>query len=103
MPDTIKEILDKNSLDSDNFKELKVTVPCNEGKNYVNMNVDVREGGRHAVKMTEDEFKQEMIHVYHEYAMEQDKKYKYDLRPTPTPDNFVYSLCYNNKLNNTLL
>lgn len=99
LPDTIKEILDKNSLGSDNFKKLKVTVPCNEGKNYVNMNVDVREGGRHAVKMSVEDFKDEMIHAYHEYAMEQDKKYKYDLRPTPTPDNFVYSLCYNNKLN----
>lgn len=58
LPDTIKDILDKNSLGSDNFKQLKVTVPCNEGKNYVNMDVDVREGGRHAVKMTEETFKQ---------------------------------------------
>ena len=99
LPNMIKEILDKNSLGSDNFKKLKVTVPCNEGKNYVNMNVDVRNGGRHAVKMTEDEFKQEMIHAYHMYVMEQEKEYKYDLRLTPTPDNFVYSLCYKNRDN----
>lgn len=99
LPDTIKEILDKNSLGSDNFKKLKVTVPCNEGKNYVNMNVDVRNGGRHAVKMTEDEFKQEMIHAYHMYAMEQESKYKYDLQLTPSPDNFVYTLCYKNRDN----
>ena len=99
LPDTIKEILDKNSLGSDNFKKLKVTVPCNEGKNYVNMDVDVRNGGRYAVKMTEDEFKQEMIHAYHMYAMEQEKKYKDDLQLTPSPYNFVYSLCYNNKEN----
>ena len=99
LPNMFKEILDKNSLDSDNFKKLKVAVPCNEGKNYVNMDVDVRNGGRHAVKMTEDEFKQEMIHAYHMYAMEQEKKYKSDLQLTPSPGNFVYSLCYNNKLN----
>lgn len=99
LPDTIKEILDKNNLDSDNFKQLKVTVPCNEGKNYVNMDVDVREGGRHAVKMTVDEFKQEMIHTYHMYAMEQGKEYNFDLHLTPTPDNFVYSLCYKNRDN----
>jgi len=99
LPDTIKDILDKNSLGSDNFKQLKVTVPCNEGKNYVNMDVDVREGGRHAVKMTVDEFKQEMIHTYHMYAMEQGKEYDFDLHLTPTPDNFVYSLCYKNRDN----
>ena len=74
LPNMIKEILDKNNLGSDNFKKLKVTVPCNEGKNYVNMNVDVRNGGRHAVKMTEDEFKQEMIHAYHMYVMEQKRR-----------------------------
>ena len=99
LPDTIKEILDKNSLGSDNFKKLKVTVPCNEGKNYVNMNVDVREGGRHAVKMSVEDFKQEMLHAYHEYAMEQEAKYKGELQLTPSPGNFVYNLCYNNKLN----
>ena len=99
LPDTIKDILDKNSLGSDNFKKLKVTVPCNEGKNYVNMNVDVRNGGRHAVKMTEDEFKQEMTHVYHMYAMEREKKYKSELQLTPSPGNFVYSLCYKNRDN----
>ena len=99
MPDTIKEILDKNSLDSDNFKKLKVNVPFNEGKNYVNMDVELRKGGRHAVKMTEDEFKQEMIHAYHMYAMEQEHKYKGELQLTPSPGNFVYNLCYNNKLN----
>ena len=71
----------------------------NEDKNYVNMDVDVRDGGRNAVKMTEDEFKQEMIHAYHMYAMEQEKKYKYDLHLTPTPDSFVYSLCYKNRDN----
>jgi hypothetical protein len=71
----------------------------NEGKNYVNMDADVREGGRHAVKMTVDEFKQEMIHAYHMYAMEQGKEYKFDLRLTPTPDNFVYKLCYKNRDN----
>ena len=70
-----------------------------EGKNYVNMNVDVRNGGRHAVKITEDEFKQEMIHAYHMYAMEQESKYKYDLQLTPSPDNFVYKLCYKNRDN----
>lgn len=99
LPDTIKEILDKNSLDSDNFKKLKVTVPCNEGKNYVNMDVDVRDGGRHAVKMSVEDFKQEMIHAYHMYAMEQEKKYNFDLQLTPTPGNFVYSLCYKNREN----
>ena len=99
LPDTIKEILDKNSLGSDNFKKLKVTVPCNEGKNYVNMDVDVRDGGRHAVKMSVEDFKQEMIHAYHMYAMEQEKKYNFDLRLTPTPGNFVYSLCYKNRDN----
>lgn len=71
----------------------------NEGKNYVNMNVDVREGGRHAVKMTVDEFKQEMIHTYHMYAMEQDEKYKTSLQLTPSPGNFVYTLCYGRKTN----
>lgn len=70
-----------------------------ESKNYVNMDVDVREGGRHVVKMTVDEFKQEMIHAYHMYAMEQGKEYNFDLRLTPTPDNFVYSLCYKNRDN----
>lgn len=63
------------------------------------MDVDVRDGGRHAVKMTEDDFKQEMIHAYHMYAMEQEKKYKFDLCLTPTPDNFVYRLCYKNRDN----
>ena len=99
LPDTIKEILDKNSLDSDNFKKLKVTVPCNEGKNYVNMNVELRKGGRNAVKMSVEDFKQEMIHAYHMYAMEQEAKYKGELQLTPSPGNFVYNLCYNNKLN----
>ena len=99
LPDTIKDILDKNSLDSDNFKKLKVTVPCNEGKNYVNMDVDVRDGGRHAVKMTEDEFKQEMIHAYHMYQMEQEETHPSDLKPTPSPSNFVYKLAYKNMKN----
>lgn len=99
LPNMIKEILDKNSLGSDNFKKLKVTVPCNEGKNYVNMDVDVRNGGRSAVKMTEDEFKQEMIHAYHMYAMEQEAKYDYDMKQTPTPGNFVYKLAYKNRKN----
>lgn len=99
LPDTIKEILDKNSLGSDNFKKLKVTVPCNEGKNYVNMNVDVRKGGRNAVKMSVEDFKQEMIHAYHQYAMEQEHKYKSELKLTPSPGNFVYNLCYKNRVN----
>lgn len=99
LPNMVKEILDKNSLGSDNFKRLKVTVPCNEGKNYVNMDVDVREGGRHAVKMTVDEFKQEMIHAYHMYCMEQEKHYPNDLKQNPSPDKFVYALAYKNKLN----
>lgn len=99
LPDTIKEILDKNSLGSDNFKKLKVTVLCNEGKNYVNMNVELRKGGRNAVKMSVEDFKQEMIHAYHEYAMEQEHKYKGELQLTPSPGNFVYNLCYKNKLN----
>lgn len=99
LPDTIKEILDKNNLSSDNFKQLKVTVPCNEGKNYVNMDIDVREGGRHAVKMSVEDFKDEMIHAYHQYAMEQEHTYKSELQLTPSPGNFVYNLCYKNKLN----
>jgi len=99
LPNMIKEILDKNNLGSDNFKKLKVTVPCNEGKNYVNMNVELRKGGRSAVKMTEDEFKQEMIHAYHMYAMEQEAKYDYDMKQTPTPGNFVYKLAYKNRKN----
>lgn len=99
LPDTIKEILDKNSLGSDNFKRLKVTVPCNEGKNYVNMNVELRKGGRNAVKMTEDEFKQEMIHAYHMYQMEQEETHPSDLKTTPSPSNFVYKLAYKNMKN----
>lgn len=70
-----------------------------ESKNYVNMDVDVRDGGRHAVKMTEDDFKQEMIHAYHMYAMEQEHKYKGELKLTPSPGNFVYNLCYKNRDN----
>lgn len=70
-----------------------------ESKNHVNMDVDIRDGGRHAVKMTVDEFKQEMIHAYHMYAMEQESKYKFDLRLTPSPGDFVYKLCYKNKEN----
>lgn len=70
-----------------------------EGKKYVNMDVELRKGGRNAVKMSVDDFKNEMIHAYHEYAMEQGKEYKYDLQKTPTPSNFVYSLCYDNRDN----
>jgi hypothetical protein len=33
------------------------------------------------------------------YAMEQGEEYKFDLRLTPTPDNFVYKLCYKNRDN----
>ena len=70
-----------------------------EGKKYVNMDVELRKGGRNAVKMSVDDFKNEMTHAYHEYAMEQGKEYKYDLQKTPTPSNFVYSLCYDNRDN----
>lgn len=70
-----------------------------EGKNYANMDVDVRDGGRNAVKMTEDEFKQEMIHAYHMYQMEQEETHPSDLKPTPSPSNFVYKLAYKNREN----
>jgi hypothetical protein len=70
-----------------------------EGKNYVNMDVDVRDGGRNAVKMTEDEFKQEMIHAYHMYQMEQEETHPIDLKTTPSPSNFVYKLAYKNMKN----
>ena len=70
-----------------------------EGKKYVNMDVELRKGGRNAVKMSVDDFKNEMTHAHHEYAMEQGKEYKYDLQKTPTPSNFVYSLCYDNRDN----
>lgn len=70
-----------------------------EGKNYVNMDVDVRDGGRNAVKMTEDEFKQEMIHAYHMYQMEQEETHPSDLKTTPSPSNFVYKLAYKNMKN----
>lgn len=99
LPDTIKEILDKNSLGSDNFKRLKVTVPFNEGKNYVNMDVELRKGGRNAVKMSVEDFKQEMIHAYHMYQMEQEETHPIDLKQTPTPSNFVYTLVYKNREN----
>lgn len=85
-------------LDESVHKKVKLLTEGKK-KNFVNMNVEIRQGGRSAVKMSVDDFKQEMIHAYHQYAMEQDKKYKYELQLTPSPDNFVYSLGYNNNNN----
>lgn len=68
-------------------------------KNFVNMDVELRKGGRSAVKMSVEDFKQEMIHAYHQYSMEQDEKYKSSLQLTPSPGNFVYTLCYGRKTN----
>ena len=68
-------------------------------KNFVNMDVELRKGGRSAVKMSVEDFKQEMIHAYHQYSMEQDEKYKTSLQLTPSPGNFVYTLCYGRKTN----
>lgn len=66
---------------------------------YVNMNVEIRKGGRNAVKMSVDDFKNELKHTYHEYAMEQELKFVSDLHLTPTPNYFVYILCYKNDRN----
>lgn len=85
-------------LDESVHKKVKLLTEGKK-KNFVNMNVEIRQGGRSAVKMSVDDFKQEMIHAYHQYAMEQDKKYKYELKSTPSPDNFVYSLAYGNRNN----
>lgn len=40
-------------------------------KHYVNMNVDIRKGGRNAVKMSIEDFKREAEHVMKEFALEQ--------------------------------
>lgn len=85
-------------LDESVHKKVKLLTEGKK-KNFVNMDVELRKGGRSAVKMSVEDFKQEMIHAYHQYAMEQEHKYKGELKLTPSPDNFVYNLCYKNKLN----
>ena len=85
-------------LDESTRRKAKVLTESKK-KQYLNMNVELRKGGRSAVKMSVDDFKQEMIHAYHQYSMEQDEKYKSSLQLTPTPGNFVYSLCYGSKIN----
>lgn len=85
-------------LDESVHKKVKLLTEGKK-KNFVNMNVEIRQGGRNAVKMSVEDFKNEMIHAYHEYAMEQEHKYKGELQLTPTPGNFVYTLAYGNKNN----
>lgn len=70
-----------------------------ESKKYVNMDVEIRKGGRNAVKMGVEDFKSEMIHAFHEYVIEQGESYDCYLVKTPTPDNFVHLLCYGTKIN----
>ena len=86
-------------LDLDESKQPKRIISESKNSKYVNMNVELRKGGRNAVRMSVEDFKEEMKNAYHQYAIEQGKKYKSELQPTPRPGNFVYSLCYGSKTN----
>ena len=61
------------------------------------MNVELRKGGRNAVKMSIEDFKEEMQHVYHLYCIEQNVDVSYKWEQRCTPGHFVYSCCNDNR------
>lgn len=73
----------KDKLDEGSYKRPKV-----------NMNVELRKGGRNAVKMSIEEFKNEMTHVYKEYMMERDIDVSSRSCRKITASSFVYKCCY---------
>jgi hypothetical protein len=60
---------------------------------WINMNVELRKGGRNAVKISEADFKKELEHAYKALQMEEGERTLYPF----TPGNFAYHCCYNNK------
>jgi len=66
-----------------------------EAKNSVNMNVELRKGGRNAVKMTEGEFEEELKALFEKYMIEKKPEYLYDYKWSIW--HFVYKCCYKNE------
>ena len=68
-------------------------------KYYVNMNVDIRKGGRNAVKMSIEDFKIEAEHVMKEFALEQGLDLSYESNRRNDVKHFPYRCAYNHKDN----
>lgn len=77
----------------------KILLESARNKHYVNMNVELRKGGRNAVKMSVEDFKREMEHTYHEYCIEQNIDVTYSCHKQASVGHFVYSCCYGSKTN----
>ena len=65
----------------------------------VNMNVELRKGGRNAVKMSIEDFKTEMTHAYKEYMMENDIDVSYRSNRKIGAGSFLYQCCRGRKNN----
>lgn len=66
----------------------------------VNMNVELRKGGRNAVKMSIEDFKSEMTHAYKEYMMENDIDVSDGSHRKIVAGTFLYQCCRCRKNNN---
>jgi len=67
-------------------------------KQYLNMDVELRKGGRNAVKMSVKDFENEMKAAHMQHIMDNDLYTRFRLNP----DNFAYQCCdkqYNLKIN----
>ncbi|WQJ53254.1 MAG: hypothetical protein [Wendovervirus sonii] len=63
-------------------------------KQYINMDVELRKGGRNAVKMSAKDFEEEMIAAYKKYVLDfqLDEWYTRKVKPS----SFVYNCCTKN-------
>lgn len=68
-------------------------------KHYVNMNVDIRKGGRNAVKMSIEDFKREAEHVMKEFALEQRLDLTHQSNRRSEVRNFPYRFANKHKDN----
>ena len=68
-------------------------------KHYVNMNVDIRKGGRNAVKMSIEDFKREAEHVMKEFALEQGLDLTHQSNRRNNVRNFPYRFANKHKDN----
>lgn len=78
------------------FKESVERGMLAESKKYVNMDVDLRKGGRKAVKMSIDDFQNEFNNLYWEYMMKNEKDAFY-IRHLNAGPGIFHELAYGNK------
>lgn len=79
------------SMISESIKKNLITEQSN--RKNINMNVEIRKGGRNAVKMTEKEFEEVLKTAWEEYFIEAKPEASYLLHKWNI-GNFVYKCCY---------